>query len=1007
MNLSWIIRQKTAVCLLGFWSVMSAPAASLQPVTTVDASVMSASGGGNSVDPVITPDGRYILFASTADNLALTSSNTAFAVQASPKLNVFLRDRTAGTTTLASVNLAGTGGGNGDSLPIAISTNGQFALFESSASNLMPGDTNNATDVFVRDLVNGTNLLVSVGLDGGFANGLSGESAMTPDGRYVAFASTASNLVVNDTNGIQDIFVRDLVNGVTTLASPGATGPGSSDSPQITPDGRYVAYLSTATNLVPDGITSGEVYVRDLTGAVTFLTSTNAHVLFTNSSVLPISYNHAISDDGQFVAFESSPNSMSGTLPGAIQRCNLVNGFTDVICTNAVALQNGFALSRNLDMSPDGRFIACVVSTNNGASSCVYLWDAQTETATLVSGDTNNAVPSGSFCNWPAVSSNGQYVVFFSTATNLTTNLVAAGEFHLYVRDVQAGATTLLDAAPNGVGYAKDFPDAAQLTPDGRFVAFDCSGGNLLTNDDHQSGDVFVSDLATNTIELVSVRQPSLPSQTSGGPGPSVIASVDASGRYVAFASASTGLVPNDTNTTSAVFVHDLLSGTNVLVSVAQNGMAAASGMATTPSISSDGRYVAFTSMATNLAAASYTVGVQNIFVHDLQAGTNALVSVGASGPAAGNGDSYSPVISANGHYVFFTSRASNLTSPGSSVNLFCRNLLTGHTYALNNSSGALLNLPADMTPDGHFIAFAGASANLYEWDAQAAAFVYTTNTGLISKLAVSPDGNRIAYLTSSGCYVTDRAANTNWLLASSLSGLHAGLQFSGDARFLVYSTPVALDSADTNGVADVYLYDFITRTNLLISQASPSGAANGASDYPAISPDGRFVAYRSTATNIVSGVTNGLPEVFLYDRQTGITTLLSVDHSGAADGNNRSLPPQFSGDSQTVVFESWAPDLADRDFNQADDLFAVKIATSNSTPVFVGQMVFAPVSRQSPTLTWPATPGTTYQVRFKNSLTDALWQPLNGNVWVDGSLGYATDLAPNASQRFYQVVGM
>jgi Tol biopolymer transport system component len=172
------------------------------------------------MDPIISPDGRYVLFASTADNLALTSSNTPFAVQSSPKINVFLRDRTNATTVLVSINLAGTGGGNGDSIPIEISTNGQYALFESAASDLVPGDTNNASDVFVRDLVNGTNILVSISTNGGFANGVSGESAMTPDGRYVAFASTASNLAPNDTNGIRDVFVRDLQSGTTVRASP-------------------------------------------------------------------------------------------------------------------------------------------------------------------------------------------------------------------------------------------------------------------------------------------------------------------------------------------------------------------------------------------------------------------------------------------------------------------------------------------------------------------------------------------------------------------------------------------------------------------------------------------------------------------------------------------------------------------------------------------------------------------------------------------------------------------
>jgi hypothetical protein len=217
-------------------------------------------------------------------------------------------------------------------------------------------------------------------------------------------------------------------------------------------------------------------------------------------------------------------------------------------------------------------------------------------------------------------------------------------------------------------------------------------------------------------------------------------------------------------------------------------------------------------------------------------------------------------------------------------------------------------------------------------WDSQAAALIYTnTTTGTITNLSISPDGNRIVYVYTgyynAGLYAVDRAANTNWQIDGPLSGSHAGLQFSGDARFLVYSFYNA-QVAFTNGVAEVYLYDFVTSSKFLVSQGNPPGAASGPSDSPVISNDGRFVAYRSTATNLVAGATNGLPNVFIYDRQTGTTTLLSANTSGMA-GNNRSFTPQFSGDGQTVVFQSWASDLVARDFNQVNDLVAVKITAS------------------------------------------------------------------------------
>ena len=112
-----------------------------------------------------------------------------------------------------------------------------------------------------------------------------------------------------------------------------------------------------------------------------------------------------------------------------------------------------------------------------------------------------------------------------------------------------------------------------------------------------------------------------------------------------------------------------------------------------------------------------------------------------------------------------------------------------------------------------------------------------------------------------------------------------------------------------------------------------------------------------------------------------------------------------FSPDGRTLVFESWASDLINNDFNQAGDVFAIRIASSNPAPVFAGQIIFAPASRQPPTLTWPTEIGKSYRVEFKDDLRDADWQPLNGNVWTVGDRGYATDLAASSVQRFYRVV--
>ncbi|HEY5505423.1 MAG TPA: hypothetical protein VIK28_09715, partial [Sedimentisphaerales bacterium] len=230
-------------CMLVFGLIASScdPAAAVQLVSASGSSFPAKLGGsGDSGLSIISKDGRYVLFASTANNLTLTNNNNSVLPC---RFNVFLRDRISQTTTLVSVNQNGTGGGNGDSFPAGISTNGQFALFESSASDLVANDTNNASDIFVRNLINGTTTLMSVSTSGGNASGASRGSVMTPNGRYVAFVCMASNLVAGDTNNIPDVFIRDLqastIKRVSLGSSPAnySTLLSSSESPEITPDG--------------------------------------------------------------------------------------------------------------------------------------------------------------------------------------------------------------------------------------------------------------------------------------------------------------------------------------------------------------------------------------------------------------------------------------------------------------------------------------------------------------------------------------------------------------------------------------------------------------------------------------------------------------------------------------------------------------------------------------------------------------------------------------------------
>ena len=216
---------------------------------------LSSSGtqaNGNSETPAISADGRYVAFASRSSNLAATSTNYSS--------QIYLRDRQAGTTVLVSALPSGVAC-SGYAYSPAISADGSTVAFASAAVDLVPGDTNGATDVFVRRIATSTTSRVSVG-----TGGLQGEmpascydsthASLSADGRYVAYSTCLSGLVAGDSNGIGDVFLHDAQTGATTRVSEspvGVSGDASSEWPVISGDGRFVAYNTWARNIVTRG----------------------------------------------------------------------------------------------------------------------------------------------------------------------------------------------------------------------------------------------------------------------------------------------------------------------------------------------------------------------------------------------------------------------------------------------------------------------------------------------------------------------------------------------------------------------------------------------------------------------------------------------------------------------------------------------------------------------------------------------------------------------------------
>src|SRR5919202_1861025 len=229
-------------------------------MTITPVSVDSAGNLGNSgsYNPSISADGRFVAFTSLRSNVRRGGTNSSY--------DIFVRDRLTNTTSRVSVDSAGNQGNNDSNFP-SISADGRFVAFTSLASNIVPGDTNNTGDIFVRDTLTNTTTLVSVDSAGNQAGSKGCTTSFSADGRFVAFNSLGSNLVPG-ANYSFDIFVRDRITNTTTRVSVDSAGNhqrnSSSGSPSISADGRFVAFTTNAFNLVPgDTNSSRDIFVRD------------------------------------------------------------------------------------------------------------------------------------------------------------------------------------------------------------------------------------------------------------------------------------------------------------------------------------------------------------------------------------------------------------------------------------------------------------------------------------------------------------------------------------------------------------------------------------------------------------------------------------------------------------------------------------------------------------------------------------------------------------------------
>jgi len=511
------------------------------------------SGDGDSTSPVISDDGRYVMFMSRASNLVENDGNKG--------PDIFVRDLVGGKTILVTMNVSGTGSSTGVPFSPLLSGNARRVVFESPDGNLVNGDLNGVRDLFMRDLATGRTIWITAPMPGIALTVAGGvlERVISADGERVAYTSSLSNLVRSDSNNATDVFLWDgLTNLLVSINTTGGVGNGASDSPLISPDGRYVAFRSKASNLFP-AVMGTNWFLRDFKLQKTVLLDPKRPLL--------------------------EPDDR------------------EALDANGTGVSSGLSIARTI--SQDERFELVLKKT--GSYYQVYLKDKQVGTNFLVSGNiAGNTVPGN--CFEPQFVGPNDQKVLFST--------------------------------DNGTLY-------------GMLMMKDLGSGEMISvTFNYNNGGSFVR---------------------MSGIFEGFAASVSADGRWIVYQAQSQDLVPNTTATVRGIYRYDALNRTNTLVSLDSNNTGLPSGDSFSPLLTPDGRFAFFMSRGTNLVnGLTDANGVPDLFLRDLENQRTIPITVhysGTSTPSGSGNTVFNPAISNDGRYVAFESMSSQIVQ--SPINAF------------------------------------------------------------------------------------------------------------------------------------------------------------------------------------------------------------------------------------------------------------------------------------------------------------------------------------------------
>ncbi|MCC7377324.1 MAG: PD40 domain-containing protein [Verrucomicrobiales bacterium] len=999
----------------------------------------SQTAAGHSLEPILSGDGSTLVFTSTADNLVENDDNGSLS-------DVFAFDFTTATTRLVSVDLEGAAGNRPSRSP-AVSRDGRWVVFVSAASDLVVGDTNGVADVFVRDLKDGVTRCVSCTSDGELGNGESGAPTISADGRFVAFESRATNLGTNDVSVAWDVYLKDLVAGTLRRASAPSVHPalrtrpsGDATGAVLSDDGATLAFTSSALNLAPGLVVGAVVVTNDLY----FLrppSTTNQMVDLVTESFLAstdriASRQPALSADGRYLA-ALRIGSNTNRAPSGFFRIDLDTG--ELVRVDAALRTLVPADPSDLVgplISADGETVIFevrappyVTPSSIPHLPIVYAWEAGSGKTTRVSSGGRRLPDSLDRSDLPwgqllGASRNGEFVAYRGGNTNEPSG---SRTNQIQIRRRSTGELRRVSRRPNGDPWENTSFPSVSFSDDGRRMAFQADDPSCVPDDRNRAWDVLVYDWDADAVQLVSKASAAKPVRT--GVGRTTLGRqgqvLSRDGRWLVYASSLDGsLILPDTNRAPDVFVRDLVTGSNRLVSVNADLAATANGPSRDGAISADGRVVAFVSFADNLVTGD-TNRQDDVFVRDLERGTTVLASRREDGTFS-NRSSRAPVVSPDGHWIAFESDdrlASNDLNDATDVYLY--DSLSGKVRLVSETGTG----PAPGETFGTVLASKGP---VFSPDGQW--LVYQTKAYGLPPASLTPGSRVLARHLATWEQESWFPIDPTPALTTQRPGTYPIAVFSADSRFaavgglgLVFVSSgrvllrelasgqtvevatnawlgsVAVDGrrmvlryrpgGDSSGPTQVGLWDRGTGQVRPLSQGTDGAPGNGDSREPWLSSDGRFAVFASRASNLVEGDANGASDIFVLDQTLGTTVRIG--------GSSLTADPVLGADDRTLVFVSAAREFAAPDLNADLDLFVVRLPGPESdfrvTEIRRG-------GAGSVTLLWAARDRQTYVVEATGNL-ESPWQVLATEVRVAGGQATAEDMTAGAAdRRFYRI---